>query len=228
MLVLVLVGVVLAAGPARGAPPGQQTATPAAKLDDSTLRSRIAASFKKNATIAAREIDVDVHEGVVTLKGVVHSAGEKARATQLATVSGVTRVKNEIVVDAAAAKSTAARAIDATEHAGEKGVAATKGAAQTTGDTTKEIAGATAKKTTQVVATTGETITDGWITTKLKAKFVDETLLRDSDIHVDTNERVVTLKGTVTSGAAKARAAAIAGGTEGVTRVVNQLVVKGK
>jgi hyperosmotically inducible periplasmic protein len=228
MLALGLIGVVLAAGPARGAPAGQQTATPAAKVDDSTLRSRIAASFKKNATIAAREIDVDVHEGVVTLKGVVRTAGEKARATQLATVSGVTRVTNEIVVDAATAKSTAGRAIDATEHAGEKGVAATKGVAQKTGDTTKEIAGATAKTTTQVVATTGETITDGWITTKLKTKFFDETLLEDSDIHVDTNDRVVTLKGTVASSAAKARAAVIAGGTEGVTRVVNQLVVKGK
>ncbi len=41
------------------------------------------------------------------------------------------------------------------------------------------------------------------------------------------NDHAVTLKGTVASSAAKARAAAIAGGTEGVTRVVNQLVVKG-
>ena len=50
--------------------------------------------------------------------------------------------------------------------------------------------------------------------------------LKESDIHGETNDHVVTLKGTVTSSAAKARAAAIAGGTEGVTGVVNQLVVK--
>ena len=36
---------------------------------------------------------------------------------------------------------------------------------------------------------------------------------------------VVTLKGTVASEKAKSRAVAIASGTEGVTRVVDQLVV---
>lgn len=227
VLAVGLVGAVLVAGPARGASAGQQTTTSAAKADDSTLKSRIAANLKKNATMAARDIDVDVHEGIVTLKGTVRTAGEKARAARLATIKGVTAVHNEIVVDAAAAKSRADRAVDAAAHAGEKGVEATKGAVQTTGEKTKEIAGATAKKTKEVASATGEAITDGWITTKVKTKFFDETLLKDSDINVETNDHVVTLKGTVMSSAAKARAEAIAGGTEGVTRVVNQLVVKG-
>lgn len=227
VLAVGLVGAVLVAGPARGASAGQQTTTSAAKADDSTLKSRIVANLKKNATMAARDIDVDVHEGIVTLKGTVRTAGEKARAARLATIKGVTAVHNEIVVDAAAAKSRADRAVDAAAHAGEKGVEATKGAVQTTGAKTKEIAGATVKKTKEVASATGEAITDGWITTKVKTKFFDETLLKDSDITVETNDHVVTLKGTVTSSAAKARAEAIAGGTEGVTRVVNQLVVKG-
>ena len=58
------------------------------------------------------------------------------------------------------------------------------------------------------------------------AKFVDEALLKGSDINVDAKDRVVTLKGTVKSDAAKARAAAVAGGTEGVKTVVNQIVVR--
>lgn len=62
----------------------------------------------------------------------------------------------------------------------------------------------------------------------MSAKFVDETLLKDSNINVDTNDHVVTLKGHVTSDAGKARAAAIAGSTEGVTRVVNQLVLRAR
>jgi hyperosmotically inducible protein len=66
------------------------------------------------------------------------------------------------------------------------------------------------------------------ITTKVKTKFFHETLLKGSDIHVATNDRPVTLTGAVASSAAKTRAATIARGTEGVTRVVNQLVVKGK
>lgn len=61
---------------------------------------------------------------------------------------------------------------------------------------------------------------------KISTKFVDETLLKGSDINVDTDNRVVTLKGVVASPAAKNRAGAIAHGTEGVTRVVNQIVVK--
>ncbi len=93
-------------------------------------------------------------------------------------------------------------------------------------DKTKDIAVGVAKKTGEVAATTGEVITDSWITTKVSAKFVDETLLKGSNINVDTDNHVVTLKGHVASPAAKSRAAAIARGTEGVTRVDNQLVVK--
>lgn len=212
-----LVGVVLVAGPARGASAGQQTATSAAaKVDDSTLKSRVAANIKKNTTLAAREVDVDVKEGIVTLKGTVRTAAEKARAARLATITGVTEVRNELVVDATAAKSRTDTAIDATKQAGGKAVTATKEAAQKAGEKMKE-----------AVSTTGEAITDGWITTKVKTKFYDETMLKDSDINVDTNNHVVTLKGTVASSAAKARAAAIAGGTEGVTRVIDQLVIKG-
>lgn len=136
-----------------------------------------------------------------------------------------------------ATKEGAATVIDETKEAGEKTADVTKNVAQKTGEKTKEIAEKTADKTTEiavavgsktkeVVSTTGEAITDGWITTKVSAKFVDETLLKGSNINVDTNDHVVTLKGTVGSAAAMARAAEIARGTEGVTRVVNQLVVR--
>jgi hyperosmotically inducible protein len=227
LLAVGLVGVALVATSPGGASAGQQAASSAAvKVDDSTLESRITASIKKNATLAARDVDVDVSEGIVTLKGVVRTPGEKARASQLATITGVKEVRNELVVDAAA-KSRTATAIDATKHAGKKTADVTKDVARKTGDKTKEIAGTTGNKTKEVVSATGEAITDGWITTKVKTKFVDETLLKGSDINVDTDDHVVTLKGTVTSSAGRVRAAEIAGGTEGVTRVINQLVVKG-
>jgi osmotically-inducible protein OsmY len=224
VLALGLAGLVFVASPARGASMGQQAGTPpSANADDTTLKSRVAANLKKNATTAARDIDVDVHEGIVTLKGVVRTTDEKARAARLATIKGVTEVRNELVVDAAAARSRTGKAIDTTAHAGEKGADVAKGAAHTTGDKATQIAGATAKKTQEVAAGIGETITDSWITTKLKAKFFDETLLKHSDIHVETNDHVVTLTGTVASSTAKTRAEAITSGTEGMTRVVNQL-----
>lgn len=130
-------------------------------------------------------------------------------------------------------------AVDETKEAGQKAAEDTRNVAEKIEDKTKEVAGKTADKTREIaggvadkskdiVSGTGEAITDGWITTKVSAKFVDETLLKDSKINVDTKDHVVTLKGTVGSDAAKARAVAIARGTEGVVRVVDQLVVKAK
>jgi hyperosmotically inducible periplasmic protein len=116
-------------------------------------------------------------------------------------------------------------AADETKNIAQKTGDKTKEIAEKTVDKTKEIAGAVGSKTKEVVSTTGEAITDGWITTKVSAKFVDETLLKNSNIDVGTKDHVVTLKGTVRSSAAKARAAEIARSTEGVTKVVNQLVV---
>ena len=84
---------------------------------------------------------------------------------------------------------------------------------------------ATKKGAAIAIATTGEAITDGWITTKLKAKFADETPLKGSSISVETNDHVVTLSGSVPSQTANTRAADIARGTEGVTRLVNHLLV---
>jgi osmotically-inducible protein OsmY len=75
---------------------------------------------------------------------------------------------------------------------------------------------------------TGEAITDTWITAKVKWFFVGEDALKDSDMNVDTSNRVVTLKGTVPSPAAKARAVQLARETDGVSRVDDQLVVKAK
>jgi hyperosmotically inducible periplasmic protein len=78
-------------------------------------------------------------------------------------------------------------------------------------------------KAREATSSTGEKITDAWLLTKVKAQFVGEDALKDSDIDVDVRDRVVTLKGTVASRAGKARAAEIARATEGVTRVENNL-----
>ena len=131
------------------------------------------------------------------------------------------------------------KTVEETKEAGEKAADDTKNVAEEIGDKTKEVAGKTADKTKEiagdiadkskdVVSATGEKITDGWITTKVNTRFVDETLLKDSKINVDSKDHVVTLKGTVKSDAAKARAVAIARGTEGVVRVIDQLVVNAR
>jgi hyperosmotically inducible protein len=115
----------------------------------------------------------------------------------------------------AEAKKEAGTALDATKAGADKVLAATKKAGEAGADSAKDAA-----------AATGVLVTDSWITTKVKAKIADEIVLERSDINVETTDRVVTLKGRVPSRAAQTRALEIARGTEGVARVVNQLVVK--
>lgn len=73
---------------------------------------------------------------------------------------------------------------------------------------------------------TGEAITDAWITTKVKWFYIGEDALKGSDINVDTANHTVTLKGSVKTAAGKARAVELARNTDGVTKVVDQLVIK--
>jgi len=66
-------------------------------------------------------------------------------------------------------------------------------------------------------------IEDGWITMKIHSMFIPEDALGGSNIDVDTDKGVVTLSGTVTSEAGRARALAIAKGTDGAKSVVDKL-----
>ena len=93
------------------------------------------------------------------------------------------------------------------------------------GSKTKKVVKKAGHETKEGLSKTGEVITDGWITTHVKAKFVGEDLLKGSDIDVDTKDNVVTLKGTVPSAAARARAAHEAKEVEGVHSVVNHLTI---
>jgi osmotically-inducible protein OsmY len=179
-------------------------------VDDKTLTDRIEAAIEKDPTLKDQNIDVDVSNHVVTLTGAVQTASRKARAEHVANVAGVTRVTNQLKVDPKEGKSMAAKTGDATKTAVKK----TEHAASTVGEKTKDAAVAT-----------GDNITDGYITTALHAKFIDEPTLKGSDINVDTNNHVVTLKGTVVSAAGKARAEEIARTSKGVNRVINQLVI---
>jgi osmotically-inducible protein OsmY len=81
------------------------------------------------------------------------------------------------------------------------------------------------EKTKEGLSKSGEVMTNEWITTRVHARFVDEDLLKGSDISVDTDDHVVTLKGTVVSRAGRNRAARAALNTEGVHRVVNRLTI---
>jgi hyperosmotically inducible protein len=68
-------------------------------------------------------------------------------------------------------------------------------------------------------------IKDGWLVMKVHSEFVDEDVLSGSNIDVDVKNGVVTLQGTVSSEAARARALEVAKKNDGVKNVVDQLKI---
>ena len=80
-------------------------------------------------------------------------------------------------------------------------------------------------KTEHAVKKTGEVITDAAITAEVKTKLLAAKGVPGSKIDVDTTKGVVTLKGVVPTRAARAKAVRITRGSNGVTRVVDELTI---
>ena len=74
--------------------------------------------------------------------------------------------------------------------------------------------------------TAGQVVDDATITTKVKAKLFDESILRGFAISVETFEGSVTLTGAVDSEMQKERAGQIADSVHGVRQVNNLLKIK--
>lgn len=187
--------------------------TPAVQQTDKTIDDQVEARINADAALKKHSIVVTVDEGVVTLTGIVTTQAESAKAARLANVKGVTRVNNNLVVTKEV-KGTAGKAVEKTKEGAEN-----------VGEKTKEGAKKVGEKTKEGLSKTGEVITDAWITSRVHSKFLGEDLLKDSDINVDTNNHIVTLRGTVMSPAAKARAVTEAKEVEGVHSVVDRLTV---
>jgi osmotically-inducible protein OsmY len=66
---------------------------------------------------------------------------------------------------------------------------------------------------------------DGWVTTKIQAKYFLDGDVRARDINVDTNNGVVTLRGTVRTEGERRQAVALARNTDGVRDVQDQLTL---
>lgn len=174
----------------------------ASKVDDGALKRRIESRINSSATLKDTDIDVAVDHGVVTLHGTVHSEAQSLRARSLAKVSGVSNVENRLTVDSKTARAMAG-ADDKADRRMDK-------AADNGKDQTIDVGG---------------NINDAWITTKVKSSFLNEDVLKGSDINVDTNSHVVTLKGTVASAAGRTRALTLARQVNGVSRVVDHLTI---
>lgn len=193
----------LFAGPAAASAP-----TRTARLTDQQLSQRIAHRLEQSRALRSDHIRVSVKNRVATLSGRVDSRADRLRADRLARVKGVRRVDDHLAV---AVRATTGTIGDRDRRGTDRGTVgyAKEGTA----------------KAREGVSRTGEAITDGWITTRVKTRFVGDDALKHSKIDVDTSNHVVTLKGFVPSEAGRARAVRIARTTEGVRSVDDRLEV---
>ncbi len=71
----------------------------------------------------------------------------------------------------------------------------------------------------------GTTISDQWITSKVKTKLIADKLVKARNVNVDTSDGVVTLRGIVFSSRQEARATLLARETKGVKKVISHLKI---
>jgi len=206
------------------------------KAADHTLSERIETRVHRDAALKTHDVRISVDSGVATLTGTVATRKQRERAAQLARVTGITRVDNQIVVDrSASATGTKGTLDNAKDAAKEAGGAAKDGAiavsekskegAEKVGEKTKEGAAKVGDKTLGGVNKASNGIGDTAIVARVKSRLVGEELLKGSDIKVECDQHVVTLRGTVASEAGRARAIEIANGIDSVQHVINELTI---
>lgn len=177
----------------------------ACAASDPGVTTAVKSKLAADDTVKAYQIDVDTKDGVVTLTGTVPTAAARDRALELARgTDGVTRVEDRLTVNAAGTIDERA------EREGRDAASKAEAAGDRAGD---------------AAAGAGAAITDAGITAAVKTRLLADPDVAGLEIDVDTQEKVVTLSGTVATAAQKTEAGSIARDTTGVSRVVNNLKV---
>ncbi|HEY2748967.1 MAG TPA: BON domain-containing protein [Polyangia bacterium] len=140
---------------------------------------------------------------VAGMMGCAHGQAETASAP-----SGYEQARNDFERAYDSIKSGASRTADAGRYA-LRGVG--NGVVEVT-DRSKE-----------AIARSGSKADDAWITTKVKGELATTKGVRSGDVHVDTDDGVVRLGGTVDTGWAARRAIRVALDTKGVQSVESDL-----
>lgn len=152
-----------------------------------------------NTNLNNFDINTDVKNGKVMLTGKVNSEVDKELAEELVlSLDGVTEVENELtVIELKDVKDlTTVDQMNAKHH-----------------------------DSTMMDSDTESDLTDAKITTVITTRYLFDSEVGGTDIDVDTDNGVVTLKGTVESDAEKQLAMEIANNAEDVRKVVDELTV---
>ena len=181
-------------------------------VEDSAITSDLKTKFLAEPGVPGAAIHVETANGVVTLSGDVKTKAEETKALSIARAThGVKRVVNHMMVKPQAAATSGSYGEQTTA---EKAKAKTESTAHN------------AKvKSENAASKSGQVIEDSAITTDVKTKFLAESGVPGTDIHVETTNGVVTLSGNVKTKAEEEKALSIARGSKGVKRVVNHMKV---
>ena len=193
-----LLGVTAACNRAEAPTPAEAPAAVPEATDD-RLATHVQARYQSDPAISASEIAVDVREGVVTLRGVVRTDDARRHAEQVAAqVEGVRSVQNELQVRPEAAAPGAM-------PPGQQ------------------------RASTPASAAVDDQRAPAWITTKIQAQYFVDSDLKPWNIDVTTRaDGTVVLRGEVDEATDRDEATRIAQATDGVTRVENELRVRGE
>ena len=203
---------------------GTMTSAAQQPIKDGWITMKIHSLFIPENALEGSNVDVDTDSGVVTLSGTVASEAGRARALAVAkSTDGVKSVVDKLRIGPAEREldDIAHSAGHATSNAAKEVAKETKEVAKGTSNVAKEVG----SETKAATKTAGRKVTDGWVKSKIFAQYLTEDTLDDSDIDIDVANGVVTLNGTVKTAAGKARAVAIAKGTDRVSGVKDNLKV---
>jgi len=182
-------------------------------VSDAEITASVKAKFMTDENVAARHINVETDNGIVTLRGKVSSETEADRAIELAkTADGVRLVHSYLKTDLA-------------ENENENDQDSDHKVSDTANKVEDKLrdAGHSVEKGLDHVADAGS---DAAITAQIKWKLSKDKLVQASDINVDTKDKHVTLSGTVNSKQELQRAIQLARSVDEVVAVHSDLHIR--
>jgi hyperosmotically inducible protein len=183
------------------AEPKDQQAGTENKRSDTAITTELKAKITDDELLDNTDVSVDTNNGIVTLTGSVHTAAQEHRANELAkNTQGVVSVNSNLRIEP------------------ESSTGSLKEQSKETGKDMKDTAG-------NVAHDTKEAISDARVTSEVKLKYGADDTVKALNIDVDTDDGVVTLRGTVNSKAELNQAVKLAKSVDGVKKVISELEI---
>jgi hyperosmotically inducible protein len=203
------------------------SATAGAVPDDAMVTSLIQARYFIDPALKVRSIDVSTANGVVTLGGEVASDDERARALLLArTTQGVQRVEDGLTVDASLGPAGGAAPAGTSGTLPASPITGAPTAAPAAERPSPAARAPAAVATPGAVGTSGAFAADASLERAIRSSLNGDRELRGADLEVSARDSVVLLQGTVATPAARQRALTLARNADGVTQVIDRIVVQ--